>query len=115
LLDRLGPEEILRFLGDRMKHSRARVLFQSIVLVGLFVFLPGFAFGQTPVPDFNSGFTPFQAYHGGDLDSIDPAHGNLNLHIPLISFPQRGSRLKLNFAINYNSAMVKRPRLLRPA
>ena len=60
------------------------------------------------VPDFSSGFTPYQSYHGGDIDSINTGTGSLNLHIPLISFPQRGGRLRLNFSINYNSSTVKR-------
>src|SRR5579864_2014218 len=36
------------------------------------------------------GFTPFGSYHGGDLDSINLSNNFLNLHIPLVSLPQRG-------------------------
>ena len=58
--------------------------------------------------DFNSGWTPYQTYHGGEIDSINAGTGSLNLHIPLVSFPQRGGRLRLTFAINYNSTTVVR-------
>jgi RHS repeat-associated protein len=77
-------------------------------LVLLLIMVPAWpVFAQT-APDFNSGLTPYQTYHGGDIDSINTATGSLNLHIPLISFPQRGSGLRLTFAINYNSTTVQR-------
>jgi hypothetical protein len=83
-----------------------------LVIVGLAILLAfgPFAIAQT-TPDFNSGIVPYAEYHGGDIDSIDLAHGNVNLRIPLMSFPQRGSALRLNFVLNYNSAVIKRPRI----
>jgi RHS repeat-associated protein len=36
------------------------------------------------------GFKPYGSYHGGDLDSVNLSNGFLNLHIPLVSYPQRG-------------------------
>jgi RHS repeat-associated protein len=83
------------------------------MLAAVVVLLPGFSVGQT-TQDFNSGFTPFQQYHGGDIDSINMATGSLNLHIPLISFPQKGTGLRLTFAINYNSTTIKRVFVGRP-
>jgi RHS repeat-associated protein len=36
------------------------------------------------------------------VDNPNPVNGNLYLNIPLVSFPQRGHQLKLNFRIFYN-------------
>lgn len=90
----------------------SKYLLAVSLLAFMLVLLPRLGFAQTQTtPDFNSGFTPYQQYHGGDIDSINMATGSVNLHIPLISFPQKGSGLRLTFAINYNSAVVKRPRI----
>jgi RHS repeat-associated protein len=48
------------------------------------------------------GFTPFGSYHGGDVDSVNLSNGFLNLHIPLVSVPQRG-------AIRYEPQVIYRP------
>jgi hypothetical protein len=72
------------------------------VWLAVVVALVPVAIAQT-TSDFTSGLTPYQAYHGGDIDSVNMATGSPNLHIPLISFPQRGGRLGLTFALNYNS------------
>ena len=87
----------------------------SYLLTLLLLLIPSLGVAQTPVPDFNSGFTPYQTYHGGDIDSVNMATGSLNLHIPLISFPQKGSGLRLTFAINYNSTTVARTLIGRGA
>lgn len=91
--------------------TRALWLLGSIIALAVFALTPGVGSCQTPVPDFNSGWTPYQTYQGGDIDSVDMATGSLNLHIPLISFPQRGGRLRLNFVLNYNSTTVARARI----
>lgn len=89
-----------------MGSLQRRLYYAISILVAMMIF-PEVAASQNP-QDFNSGLTPYQGFHGGDIDSINMASGNLNLHIPLISFPQRGGALRLNFAINYNSTVVKR-------
>jgi hypothetical protein len=94
-------------------HSMRKFLSAVVRVLAVctaFVMIPSFSWSQT-TPDFNSGLTPYQGYHGGDIDSINMATGSLNLHIPLISFPQRGSALRLNFAIEYNSSVIKRLRV----
>jgi len=47
-------------------------------------------------PNMEQGIKPYGSYHGGDLDSVNLLNGNLTLHIPLISYPQRGD-LKISF------------------
>ena len=87
---------------------RRSAFLQCILIAAATVLFSSVAVAQSPAPDFNSGITPYQGYHGGDIDSINTATGSVNLHIPLISFPQRGGVLQLPFVINYNSTMVKR-------
>ena len=45
------------------------------------------------------GLKPYGAFHGGDIDSISLANTKLNLHIPLVSYPQRGGRLHVGFSV----------------
>jgi RHS repeat-associated protein len=54
-------------------------------------------------PVLDQGIMPFQAYDGGNFDSVNLATGTLTLHIPLVSFPQRGGKLRADFKISYNS------------
>jgi hypothetical protein len=58
-------------------------------------FLP--TVGQTNVNE-EQGLKPYDAWHGGDLDSVSMTSGGLSLHIPLLSYPQRGN-LDLSFSI----------------
>src|ERR1051326_522571 len=59
------------------------------------------AFAQEPF-DLQKGLTPYGSYNGGNLDSVNMLNGNVTLHIPLISFPQRGRTLDLNYSIYDN-------------
>jgi len=47
---------------------------------------------------------PYGSYTDGAIDTIDMATGNLMLHIPLISFPQKGSLPPLSFSVEANIA-----------
>jgi RHS repeat-associated protein len=47
------------------------------------------------------GLTPYSAFHGGDIDSISMVNLKLNLHIPLVSYPQRGGKLHLGYFLTY--------------
>ena len=53
-------------------------------------------------PVLEEGLKPYGSFQGGDLDSIDLASGNVTLHVPLISYPQRGL-LKLDFFLRDNN------------
>src|SRR6267143_3775123 len=52
-------------------------------------------------PDLETGFNPYGSYHGGNIDSVNLANGALSLHIPFLSYPQRGA-LKLSFSLRYD-------------
>ena len=59
--------------------------------------------GPTPTTDDQMGLTPYQTYHGGDIDNVSLSTGGLIIHAPLLSYPQRGGLLKENFSLLYNS------------
>ena len=53
------------------------------------------------------GIKPYGSYEGGDIDSVSMVNGNLTLHIPLISYPQRGGRLHMGFALVYSNPILQ--------
>src|ERR1035441_2750022 len=71
-------------------------------LVGSIFLYCSVAFAQA-TPDVEQGLKPFGSYDGGNIDSVSLSNGNVNLHIPLLSYPQRGDRLPLRFFIYYNN------------
>jgi hypothetical protein len=52
--------------------------------------------------DIAKGRSPYGAYQVGDIDDVNIVNGNLSLHIPLLSYPQRGKTLGMNFYIYSN-------------
>jgi RHS repeat-associated protein len=59
---------------------------------------------QSPTT-FDQGVNPYSSLHGGDIDSVVLSNGNLLLHIPLISYPQRG-KLHLGFFAAYDNRKI---------
>jgi hypothetical protein len=53
-------------------------------------------------PNFDTGFKPFGAYHGGNIDHVNLTNGGLNVDIPLMSYPQKG-KLKLSYTLHYEN------------
>jgi hypothetical protein len=74
----------------------------SLLALLIIVFAVPLASAQDD-PNFEIGFKPFGAYHAGDIDSVSLHNGALNVEIPLISYPQRGGKLKLDFALRYQN------------
>jgi YD repeat-containing protein len=71
------------------------------------VIVLGFSlFAQSYDPVLETGIAPFQSYGGGNSDSVNLATGNLSLHIPLVSFPQRGGILHANFLLSHHSTTI---------
>jgi RHS repeat-associated protein len=52
-------------------------------------------------PDMATGFTPYQVFHEGDIDSVNLSNLHVIVRIPLISYSQRGA-LRLGFTALYN-------------
>jgi YD repeat-containing protein len=53
-------------------------------------------------PDIAPGIQPSQSYSGSQFDAVNLQNGNLTAHLPLISYPQRGGKLKLSFSLLWN-------------
>jgi hypothetical protein len=54
-------------------------------------------------PAFTLATQPYESYNPGSVDKVDNFSGNLSFDIPLISYPQKGGKLKLGFSIHYQS------------
>jgi len=77
-------------------NSKKLWFLMAIVLMGGVL-----ALAQTN-PDETQGLKPYDSWHGGDLDTVSLTNGGLVLHIPLLSYPQRGS-VGLDFSLTYSS------------
>ena len=75
-----------------------RCLF-ALVLLGCW--LTPYSRAQVPPydPAQDATDSPLKSYHGLDIDSIDLNTGILTVKIPLVSYPQRGGVLHLDFAL----------------
>lgn len=73
-----------------------RVVRRFSLVCGICLLLIPSSFAQTPTSD-GQGFTPYATFQGGDIDSINLSTGNVVIKIPLLSYPQRGGKLRLVF------------------
>lgn len=70
------------------------------LLAALILFTAATALAQQN-QDLEQGLKPYGAFHGGDIDSISLGNGNVVMHIPLVSYPQRGN-LHFGLQLYYN-------------
>lgn len=70
-------------------------------IVAAVLLLCGFVLAEGN-PNEENGLKPYGSYHGGDVDTVSLTNGNVMLHIPLFSYPQRGD-LRANFFLETNS------------
>src|SRR5215472_8210822 len=102
----------LRGLGDAFFEWRNKTSSQLASLLPLAILGAGIVTGvparaQTQIPDvttdptFETGIRQYGSYHGGKIDSINLSNGSLTADVPLIFYPQRGGKLKLNFVLHY--------------
>jgi RHS repeat-associated protein len=54
-------------------------------------------------PNVEQGLKPYGSYHGGEIDKINLANGNLFVRVPIYSLPQRGNKLHFGFSLQYNN------------
>ena len=80
---------------------------RTIAVRNIFLLIPlllvAVLFANAQDTGVEQGIKPYGAYHGGDIDSISLGNGNLTLHIPLISYPQRGGKLRVGFSVLYQN------------
>src|SRR5712692_10471426 len=85
--------------------AKAQLAVVKIAGALLFVLAASFAWAQSPpptTPDDQMGFSSYQSYHGGDIDSINLSTGTPGLDLSLLSYPQRSSDLHVGFHLYYN-------------
>ena len=81
--------------------------FANSLLSFMFFLLLGFA-SRIPAraqtdPISEQGLKPFGSYDGGNIDVVNLMNGKLDLHVPIVSFPQRGGSLNMDFTLRYDN------------
>ncbi|HSK42559.1 MAG TPA: hypothetical protein VLA83_01590, partial [Candidatus Binatia bacterium] len=79
-----------------MKRSNLCTLLLNILAINCCFAQPASA--QSGI-DLITGVHPFGSYQLSDIDTVDLGNGKLSIDIPLISYPQRGGKLALNFVL----------------
>ncbi|HSY91514.1 MAG TPA: RHS repeat-associated core domain-containing protein [Candidatus Binatus sp.] len=72
----------------------------GLFIIGVLALAPP-AFAQQPDNE-QQGLTFYGSYEGGNVDTVNVKNGKVTLHIPLVSYPQRGN-LKLSFSLVENN------------
>ena len=54
-------------------------------------------------PNLENGVKPFGSYDANSIDTVNVATGALSLHIPLLSYPQRGDFPPIKYSISFAS------------
>lgn len=75
---------------------------KAVVLVGLAITGWNFAALGQMAPNTDNGIKSFGSYEGGGIDTVNLQNGNVSIHIPLFSYPQRG-KLPLRYWVQGNS------------
>lgn len=70
----------------------------SVVITLLISVTPGAA--QQEI-NLQKGLDPYGSYQHGNIDSVSLINGNVNVHVPLLGYPQRG-KVRLEFVIEWN-------------
>jgi YD repeat-containing protein len=52
---------------------------------------------------FRNDINPYVVHEGSSIDAVDMTSGALRINIPLLSYPQRGNDLKMDFEIRYGT------------
>jgi RHS repeat-associated protein len=55
------------------------------------------------VAGVEQGLKPYGSYHGGEIDNVSMSNFNPGIHIPLISYPQRGGKLNVGFELIFSN------------
>lgn len=75
--------------------------FRILVVFAVLVSVP--AIWSQTTPDTEEGVNPAGVYSESGIDAVSMTSGNLLLHIPVISYPQRGKQLALSFHLYYSN------------
>src|SRR6185437_11986466 len=80
----------------------------SLILTAVFegLSLTAVASAQANVNYMDTGLQAYHQYQGGNIDNVNLDNGSLTVTIPLLSYPQRGSTLTLNYNIISSASKV---------
>src|SRR5215475_9371009 len=92
----------LRTLG---RASEACPLSRLILFVSLLLVISSVN-AQEPA-GLEQGLKPYGSYEGGNIDAVSMVNLKPSVRIPLISYPQRGGKLSVNFFIQYDSPILQ--------
>ncbi len=92
--------------NSSMPYSPQLLYRGLVVLLLLIVFAPVVATAQD-LAGLEQGIKPYGSYEGGNIDSISMVNGSLTLHMPLISYPQRGGKLHVGFSLMYANPILQ--------
>ena len=65
--------------------------------------------------DTETGLRAFRSYDSGPIDTVNLSSGKLQVNIPVISYPQRGGKLKLDYELIYSNSGMYIPGCLPTA
>src|SRR5215470_16388509 len=97
-LVKLAFPEVKGTLPDRVRNVLA-LPFKCLLCLAIFLLAPQVLQSQ----NFDRGFAPYESYQSSGLESVNLANGNLLLHIPVISYPQRGNLPPFTLSLRYNN------------
>lgn len=86
-----------------MRAARLLFVFSVLFLTAATCVPPALGQSAPLTPDLEEGMKPYGSFHGGDIDQVSLSSGKLVLNIPLVSYPQRGGKIKLGFAIRWQN------------
>ncbi len=80
-------------------------LWLALSLASLLAFLTATPQAAAQLPSMEQATNPYTPYNGSDFESVSVTNGKLVLHIPILSYPQRGT-LQLSFTAMYDNRTI---------
>ena len=74
-----------------------------LIIIFAALFMPCTLLLAQTASNIENGFKSFGSYHGGDFDTVNLQTGNVMFHAPLLSYPQRGGKLGVNYVLSGSS------------
>src|SRR5205823_8379554 len=75
----------------------------AVLIKSLLLTLAGVSAYAQVQPNIEGGMHAFGSYHGGEVDAVSLSNGNVLYKIPLLSYPQRGGRLGIEYFLAGNA------------
>ncbi len=83
-------------------------------ILALSAFAPSQSTAQAVDPTGGAGVKAYGAYHGSSIEHISLETSKLITNIPLISYPQRGGKLRVEFALHWYNPVYTYTHICNP-